>query len=271
MEAASLSSGLTLTNRNGQSANSDRIRLLQAIAAHGSISAAARAVGLSYKGAWEGVNAMNNLFDRPLVSRNVGGSGGGGATLTEAGHHLVDSYLRYQKALDHALAELQSLYRLPGGPAPINPHHLTGTLSMKTSARNQFFGRVNRIDHGAVNAEIVIDIGPDLSLTAMVTRQSALDLALAPGREVYALIKSSSPILISDSEGCHYSARNLLRGSVLDVSPGAVNAEVTLDLGEGKTLVTIVTQESLHTLGVTPGEPLAALVKASQIILMTHD
>ncbi|HRJ61773.1 MAG TPA: LysR family transcriptional regulator, partial [Azospirillaceae bacterium] len=55
-----------------------RVRLLEAVGREGSISAAARAVGLSYKAAWDAVDAMNNLFGRPLVGAQTGGRKGGG-------------------------------------------------------------------------------------------------------------------------------------------------------------------------------------------------
>ena len=59
-----------------------RIRLLEAIDQHGSISQAAKAVPISYKAAWDAVDAMNNLADQPLVVRSTGGKNGGGTQLT---------------------------------------------------------------------------------------------------------------------------------------------------------------------------------------------
>jgi molybdate transport system regulatory protein len=55
----------------------ERIALLEAVARLGSISAAAKQVGLSYKGAWDGVQALNNLFDAPLVNAAPGGKAAG--------------------------------------------------------------------------------------------------------------------------------------------------------------------------------------------------
>jgi hypothetical protein len=55
------------------------VALLQKVAELGSITAAARAMGISYKGAWEAIEALNNLSERPLVERSAGGSGGGGS------------------------------------------------------------------------------------------------------------------------------------------------------------------------------------------------
>ena len=66
-----------------------RIRLLQAIGEFGSITSAAKKVGLSYKAAWEAVDTMNNLSRMPLVTKITGGRGGGGTTLTLFGAEMV--------------------------------------------------------------------------------------------------------------------------------------------------------------------------------------
>jgi molybdate transport system regulatory protein len=66
------------------------------------------------------------------------------------------------------------------------------------------------------------------------------------------------------------SARNNLRGVVASVQPGAVNTEVTLDVG-GTLLVAIVTNESVRSLGLAPGVEAYALIKASFVILATED
>ncbi len=63
----------------------DRIRLLEMIEEHGSITKAAKAVGISYKTAWDTMDAINNLSDKPLFIRSAGGKSGGGTRLTEEG------------------------------------------------------------------------------------------------------------------------------------------------------------------------------------------
>ena len=73
--------------------------LLGAIAAHGSISGAARAMGLSYRRAWLMVDTMNRLFAQPLVATSRGGPGG--ATLTPEGRDTLAAY----QALTAALAQ----------------------------------------------------------------------------------------------------------------------------------------------------------------------
>ncbi len=66
--------------------------LLDAIASHGSISAAGRAMGLSYRRAWLLVDTMNRAFAAPLVAMAKGGSHGGGAVLTADGAAVCAAY-----------------------------------------------------------------------------------------------------------------------------------------------------------------------------------
>ena len=76
-----------------------RIELMKAIIEHGSISAAARSMNMSYKKAWESVDAMNSLSDEPLVTRTTGGSGGGGTIVTTAGLEAIFAVRRNQSTM----------------------------------------------------------------------------------------------------------------------------------------------------------------------------
>ena len=66
-----------------------RIALLQHIAEQGSITAAAKSAGISYKAAWDAIDELNNLAQTPLVERSIGGKGGGGARLSVAGLRVL--------------------------------------------------------------------------------------------------------------------------------------------------------------------------------------
>ena len=138
---------------------------------------------------------------------------------------------------------------------------------MRTSARNQFFGTVTRVVPGAVNDEIELAIAGGQKIVAIVTRESTDNLALAPGRQVFALIKSSSVIVMTAGEGVRLSARNQLAGTVARLTRGAVNAEVVIALGGGGTVAATVTDESVDTLGLAEGLAATALFKASSVIL----
>jgi len=78
--------------------------LLEHIDAAGSISAAARAMGMSYSRAWALVDVMNRAFKQPLVESATGGARGGGATLTGHGREVLALYRAMQATLDAAAA-----------------------------------------------------------------------------------------------------------------------------------------------------------------------
>jgi len=92
--------------------------LLEGIDRAGSISAAGRAMGMSYKRAWSLVEEMNRLFHAPLVASSRGGVQGGGARLTETGQAVLAHYRRIEDRLAVAgaddLAALRAMLRAPG-------------------------------------------------------------------------------------------------------------------------------------------------------------
>lgn len=69
-----------------------KVRLLELIAQHGSISAAARLMGMSYRRAWALVVNLNEIFAEPLITARTGGAGGGSAELTAKGTEIVHAY-----------------------------------------------------------------------------------------------------------------------------------------------------------------------------------
>lgn len=75
-----------------------KVALLEAIAREGSISAAGRSLGMSYRRAWDLVDALNRLLGTPAVDATTGGAGGGGAALTAAGRDLVADYRAIERA-----------------------------------------------------------------------------------------------------------------------------------------------------------------------------
>src|SRR5512135_732899 len=83
-----------------------RIALLEQIGETGSISQAAKVVGISYKTAWDAVDTMNNLSGEPLVERVAGGKGGGGTLLTDTARRLIETYRLVQQEHERFLASL---------------------------------------------------------------------------------------------------------------------------------------------------------------------
>ncbi|MBP6901999.1 MAG: TOBE domain-containing protein [Burkholderiaceae bacterium] len=247
-----------------------RVRLLEAIARCGSISQAAKQVPLSYKAAWDAVDAMNNLAEQPLVERSTGGRAGGGTKLTPHGQRVIAMYraveAEYQAALDRLA---QRFADLPVGDRP-SFQRLLRRMSVRTSARNQFLGTVSGLREGPVDYEVRVRLDPALELVAVVTRESAEQLGLRLGSEVIALVKASSLLIVTDP-ALRISARNQLWGTVARIVDGPVNAEVTLDLGAGRTAVAVLTREAVAALGLEPGRRASAAFKVSSVILAVLD
>ena len=90
-----------------------KAELLEGIAATGSIAEAGRRMGMSYQRAWSLVQTLNAGFAEPLVERQRGGSGGGGAQLTTTGEQVLRIYRAIerdcQRAVDKRAAALAGL------------------------------------------------------------------------------------------------------------------------------------------------------------------
>ena len=88
-----------------------KIRLLETVGETGSISAAGRALGMSYRRAWQLIDALNQTFREHVVTTRGGGAGGGGARLTPFGATLIEDYRAMEQdarvALSLRLARLE--------------------------------------------------------------------------------------------------------------------------------------------------------------------
>lgn len=257
-----LTGQLHMSGAGGGDISGRRIELLEAIQQTGSISAAARRLSMSYRSAWDAIDEMNNMWDVPLVTKSAGGSQGGGTRLTEHGLEVIDSFKlmqqEYRRFLDSMSRNLGDLDRL---------QQVIRRFSMRSSARNQFQGRVDTINPGPINSEVSIAINEREHLTAVITTESVEQLGLTLGREVYALIKASFIILVPANERCVTSARNRLCGTVRELRHGTVSCEAIVELDGGKTLAVIITEDSANAEAFQPGKPVCALIKASHVIL----
>jgi len=245
---------------------SSRIELLASIRELGSITAAAKAVGMSYKAAWDAIDTMNNLAGEPLVHRAAGGRGGGGTRLTSRGERLVDTFRLLAQEHRRFVERLgRESERLAGDLT------LMRRFMLRTSARNTLAGTVAEIRRGAVNDEVLLTLAGGQTVAATVTHESVHTLGLEPGAHALALVKASSVIVGVPGTGLRLSARNQLPATVARVTPGAVNTEVTMDLESAGTMAAVITLESAKALALQPGARVVAIFKASSVILGTLD
>jgi len=82
-----------------------KIHLLTAIREHGSISAAARSMNMSYRHAWMMLDELNRTFDEPVIVSSAGGASGGGAQLTDWGAELIERFSAMEQAANAAIAD----------------------------------------------------------------------------------------------------------------------------------------------------------------------
>lgn len=141
---------------------------------------------------------------------------------------------------------------------------------MKTSARNLYWGKVKSVRKGAVNADVVLDLGDGLEIFANITNEAVNELQLHPGGKAAAVIKASF-VLLTPEPRLRISARNRLAGVVSQVIPGSVNTEIKLKLPGDRTLTAIVTNEGWADLALTLGSTCTALIKASHVLLAVMD
>lgn len=105
----------------GRSLGHGKVRLLEQIDRHGSISAAARAMDMSYRRAWLLVEEVSQLFTEPIIARQTGGKGGGHARLTVFGRALVQIYRSIQnQSLDVFSSQIDELRARLRPPHAVN-------------------------------------------------------------------------------------------------------------------------------------------------------
>ncbi len=165
-----ISSNLTLELLNQPFLLEKRIELLKAIKQTGSINKAAALVPMSYKSAWEAVEAMNNLSISPIVTRETGGAGGGGTTLTQYGENLLTTYSLLKEEQRKFIENLNRITDLNSGTLKTIKR-----LSMQISARNQIIGTIEKISLGAVNAEIQMKLKSGKSIVSIITNSSVIN------------------------------------------------------------------------------------------------
>ncbi|WP_333986893.1 TOBE domain-containing protein [Providencia huaxiensis] len=140
---------------------------------------------------------------------------------------------------------------------------------MAISARNQLSGVVESIVMGAVNDEIILDLGNGESIAAVITKNSTKQLGLEKGKVATAVIKAPWVVLVSNAEEYNFSARNQFNGVIESIEKGSVNSVVNLKTSAGTLLSAVVTNNSTVELGLNVKSKVTAIIKASSIILAT--
>lgn len=255
------SSSLTLLNSKTPFLLEKRILLLEAILEHGSISKAAKAVPMSYKSAWDAINSINNLCDNTVVLRETGGIGGGGASITEYGKNLIQSYSILQKEHTKFLEKLTTLTDFNSG----NLKSLQ-RFTMQISARNQILAKIEDINIDKVNANIVLKTKSNQRLVSSISKNSIENLVLEKNKEVLAIFKSNN-VMISTNNVKGFSARNKIKGLINKLTFSEVSCEVNILINDADVITSVITTEAAKELELKIGQEVYAIIKSSDIMI----
>lgn len=255
---------LTLKLQQRLFADPRRIALLKQIEHTGSISQGAKLANISYKSAWDAINEMNQLSDRPLVDRATGGKGGGGAVVTHYGKRLIQLYdllgQIQQKAFDVLSDDSLPLDSLLAA---------ISRFSLQTSARNQWFGTVTHRDHQSVQEHITVLLADGVTrLNAAITAQSAERLGLENGREVLILLKAPWVQVTRDPEQAE-GADNQIAGIISELKHAPDQSEVVITVAGGQRVCATLTAEQVAVLNPEEGAEVIAFFNADSLIVAT--
>ncbi|MDD3059681.1 MAG: TOBE domain-containing protein [Sulfurimonas sp.] len=236
-----------------------RVELLHKIEKTGSINAAAKEMKMSYKAAWERINGMNALAEKPLIQRKIGGSGGGGTTLTPYAHELIKTYER--------LHELHRQFIDRFAEAGDDPQRLARILSrtfLTTSARNQIPTTIQKITQHGLYVTIEMPLSNESSLRSTITKKSADNMGLDTQSEIYAIIKSSD-ILIQSQAPQTSEEINILKGTIKSIELSDDFAELEFSLNKNTNLIAFLDKEKVNTFEIGPEA--YAIISTKNIII----
>jgi molybdate transport system regulatory protein len=239
-----------------------RIELLARILETGSITRAAAAMKMSYRAAWDAIDRMNNLAGEPLVERRTGGRGGGATLLTPRGEQLVANFRIIEEEHD------RYVQRLSRSARDLKQERLLiKTLSMRTSARNQYLGRVAALRVRGTHVEVALAVGGGIVIHALIARESCEHLGLATGSTAFALVEASAVRIAGADPAAGSPQRNRFVGTVARLRRGAATIDVVLDLPGAGTIASVVAKDSVTGLDLRVGRRAAALVEDSSVIV----
>ncbi len=246
--------------KNGQSfLGNGRIELLEQIEKMGSMNAAAKAMKMSYKAAWERVNQMNELADAPMIEKVKGGKGGGGTILTPHAHELIMTFKRFEVLHREFIERFAE-----AGDDPECLARILSRMFLTTSARNQFTCKIKSIKEHGVNGLMELELSGGNKLSADITLKSIRNMGLSVGCDAYAIIKSSDVTiqneLPKDNEGV-----NILQGNISNIESSGENAELTFVLEGGEELIGVMSIKESSLLELN--RPSYASIKQCHIIL----
>ncbi len=236
-----------------------RIELLEQIDRHGSISAAAKAMKMSYKAAWDAVNEMNNLSSEPIVVKETGGRGGGGTVLTEKGRRTIALY----KELEQLQSKFWDALKEVGSDLSVL-EQVAAHMTLRTSARNQLVGTVTGVEHSRLGSVVTLRLGGGESVEVAITRRSAEEMKIERGKKVLIILKSSW-IRLCKKEERRFG--NRLSCIVRAIERDSRRVEITVEIKGGNTLTVSMEAEEAESAGLDVADRCVACFSRADALL----
>lgn len=232
-----------------------RVELLQNIQIHGSISKASKAMKMSYKAAWDSVDIMNKLANKPLVTKVTGGKGGGGTVITSHAKELIQAY-----------SEISTLYKNYFGTLQNSFNEQISDSFQKEPTFSRLSGTIFMMKNSEDNYEISIKLKSGQILTSIENKKFVVERSYQEKDEISFLIETDNIVLTKKEQNS--SARNRLFGKVLSIYDDEINTNITIDCGEKDTIHSKITSSSCKKLGLKIDDKVYASFKAYNIIIL---
>ena len=160
-------------------------QILEAIKEAGSISKAAKELGMSYRYVWNYLAKIEKTMQEPVVQAYRGGrEGGGGAQLTRLGESLLKEYRLVEDYVGEILGD-ETYWEAVG---------------LKISARNRLRGVVQEVEKGVITAKVKIKIEKPVTVTAIISKEAVEELDIKAGDNVEAIIKATEVMVAKERE-----------------------------------------------------------------------
>ena len=153
--------------------------LLRRVSESGSLTSAARSIGISYRNAWGRIRRMESSFGSKILSSSSGGASRGGSSLTPEGFALIKEFRRLRKYLFDAVEDEDS----------------AGNIRYKLSARNLIRAKVTRVERGDITSLVSMTSEGPIKLTSIISNDAIDDLGIRAGEEVDAVVKSTEVMI----------------------------------------------------------------------------
>lgn len=229
-----------------------RVQLLKNIQIYGSISKAAKHMKMSYKAAWDSVDIMNKLSQKPLVTKVTGGKGGGGTVITTYAKEIINHYEELEYLHKKYLSTLDNYFE----EIAINGKNEEPVFSKLEAS-------ITKIVSEKKNYEVELQLKSNQKLITIINEDFLLKKELTLNKKIQLLIETNS--IVITKEAPLSSARNTLKGKILNINDDGINTYLSINCTNKDILNAKITNSSYKRLNLKKDDSVYASFKAYNI------